>query len=97
VERVNYMPEKSEVAMLRQKSTVSQSDAELIVKFAKHMREAFDKKEIAAPMSPRASLNAARLGIARGDFKYGVTLAYINRLPATSADTAKQVMQRIFG
>lgn len=97
VERVQYMPKKNEVAMLVKKTTISNGDAEQVVEFATKMREAFDKKEVAIPMSPRATLNAARLGVARADMKYGITVAYINRLPATSGDTASSVMQRIFG
>lgn len=97
VERVNYMPQKSEVEMLCKKTTISKGDAESIVKFATQMREAFDKKDIAIPMSPRATLNAAKLGVARADMKYGVRVAYVNRLPTTSADAALSVAQRIFG
>ena len=97
VERVNYMPQKNEVDILCRKTTIGRGDAEQIVSFATKMREAFDKREVAIPMSPRSTLNAARLGVARADMKYGITCAYINRLPTTSGDTAKQVMQRIFG
>lgn len=97
VERVNYMPHKSETEILTRKTTISPADAKQVVDFATKMREAFDKKEVAIPMSPRSTLNAAKLGVARADMKYGITVAYINRLPTTSADTARQVMQRIFG
>lgn len=96
VERVNYMPAKSEVEMLTRKTSITKGDAESVVKFATMMREGFDKREVAIPMSPRSTLNAAKLGTARADMKYGITVAYINRLPETSAAVAKQAMQRIF-
>jgi cobaltochelatase CobS len=97
VEKVNYMPQKNEIEILTSKTTISPGDAKQVVDFATKMREAFDKKDVAIPMSPRSTLNAAKLGVARADMKYGITVAYINRLPATSADAARQVMQRIFG
>ena len=97
VERVNYMPAKSEIDILTRKTSITRADAEKIVKFATQMREGFDKKDIAIPMSPRSTLNAAKLGTVRADMKFGITTAYINRLPEVSAATAKQVMQRIFG
>lgn len=96
VERVNYMPQKSEVEILTRKTSVTKGDAENIVKFATLMREGFDKKDVAIPMSPRATLNAAKLGAARADMKYGIQVAYINRLPDTSAAVAKSTLQRIF-
>lgn len=97
VERVEYMPQQSEVDMLTKKTSVAKGDAELIVKFATMMRQNFDKKEVAIPMSPRATLNAAKVGVARASMMYGITVAYINRLPETSAATARSVAQRIFG
>lgn len=97
VDRVNYMPAKAEVEMITGKSKVAKADAENIVKFAGLMRDAYDKKEVSAPMSPRSTLNAAKLGVARADMRYGIKMAYINRLPDTSAAVAAGAMQRIFG
>jgi cobaltochelatase CobS len=97
VERVKYMPAASEIAILTGKTNITKQDAENVVKFATAMREGYDKRDVAIPMSPRASLNAAKLGTARADMKYGITVAYINRLPETSADVAKGVLQRLFG
>lgn len=97
VDRVNYMPAKAEVEMITGKSKVAPKDAENIVKFAGLMRDAYDKKEVSAPMSPRSTLNAAKLGVARADMRYGIRMAYINRLPETSAAVAATAMQRIFG
>jgi cobaltochelatase CobS len=97
VERVNYMPEKNEIAILTGKTTISEVDATNIVRFATKMREGFDSKNIAMPMSPRSTLNAAKLGVAKADMAYGITCAYINRLPDTSAAAARSTMQRIFG
>ena len=97
VEKVNYMPQTSEIEMLTSKTGISKKDATEIVKFATMMRESFDRHDVAIPMSPRSTLNAAKLGVARNDMKYGVTVAYINRLPNTSADAARSAAQRIFG
>lgn len=97
VERVNYMPKKDEIKMLTSKTNLVEADAAKIVDFATKMREGFDKNEVSIPMSPRSTLNAAKLGMARNDMKYGIQLAYINRLPKISGDVAKQTLQRIFG
>ncbi|WEU67327.1 DNA polymerase III subunit alpha [Xanthomonas phage JGB6] len=58
VERVNYMPAASEVNILTSKTSITKGDAENVVKFANLMRESFDKKDVAIPMSPRSTLNA---------------------------------------
>lgn len=97
VEKVNYMPQKDEIEMLVRKTGVAHEDAKRIVDFATKMREGFDRADVAIPMSPRSTLNAAKLGMARNDMSFGIKCAYVNRLPATSADAARQAMQRIFG
>lgn len=97
VEKVNYMPVKDEIEMLVRKTSIAHEDAKRIVDFATKMREGFDRADVAIPMSPRSTLNAAKLGMARNDMAFGIRCAYVNRLPATSADTARQTMQRIFG
>lgn len=97
VERVDYMPAKSEIEIITRKTSATTADAETIVKFANAMRDAYDKRDVASPMSPRSTLMAARLGAARANMKFGITVAYINRLPALSAEVARQTLNRIFG
>lgn len=97
VEKVQYMPQKDEIEMLVRKTSIAHEDAKRIVEFATKMREGFDKNDVDIPMSPRATLNAAKLGMARNDMAFGIRCAYINRLPARSADVARQTSQRVFG
>jgi cobaltochelatase CobS len=97
VEKVEYWPEAQEVAVLQGRYAVSKRDAERLVGFANKMRTAFDRKEVAIPLSPRALQNATRLGQTRNDFTWGLNRSYINRLPAQSMRFAQETMQRVFG
>lgn len=96
VHKVEYMAKTNEVSLLQAKVGLDKTTAEKMVEFAWMMRASFDKKEVASPLSPRSLQFAAKLGLARRDFRFGIENAYINRLPATSAEFAKQVMQRHF-
>lgn len=97
VMKKDYMEEKQEIALLMGKTTVAKEVAQKLVEFAKMMRNSFDRREVTNPLSPRSLQFAARLGLARSDYKYGITCAYINRLPPQSAAFATSVMQRMFG
>lgn len=96
VAKVEYMPKQNEVGILRAKVGVDQATAEKLVEFAWMMRNAYDRKEVAVPLSPRSLQFAAKLGLARSDMRWGIENSYINRLPQTSAEFAKQTMQRHF-
>lgn len=97
VERVEYWPEAQEVAVLQGRFGLRKDDAVRMVAFANRMRAAFDRREVAIPLSPRALQNATKLGQTRNDLTFGLTRAYINRLPGMSARFATEVMQRDFG
>jgi cobaltochelatase CobS len=96
-EKVNYMPKKDEIALLVAKAGVLTSDAEKLVDFATMTREAFDRKEMAIPMSPRSLLMAAKTGAAKKKFAWGIERAYLNRLPEVSRAVGEQIVQRLFG
>lgn len=97
IEKVEYMPAKQEIGILMGRTGMAQDKAEKLVQFANDMRQAFDRKDVSIPMSPRAVFNAGRLAIARSDMMFGLTRSYINRLPAISAEYATGIAQRIFG
>lgn len=97
VHKVEYMPEAQEIGIIMGKTGIDRPRAEKMVKFANMMRASFDKREVAIPMSPRAVLNATKLGMGRDNFKFGVECSYVNRLPPTSASVALGCFQRIFG
>lgn len=97
VTKVEYMPEQQEIGILIGKTGVTKSLAEKLVRFANMMRASYEKRDVAIPMSPRALINATKLGLARDSWDFGMRHAYINRLPSTSARVALETMQRIFG
>lgn len=94
---VPYMDPAAERALLIAKTGLLDKDAGRLVEYAGKMREAFDRKDVTLPISPRALLNAAKIGAMRGDFKIGLERSYIARLSETSRDSARDVAQRIFG
>ena len=97
VAKVEYMPEQQELGVLIGKTGIDKLRAEKLVRYANMMRSSYDKRDVAIPMSPRALINATKLGLARDNWEYGIKHAYVNRLPPTSARVATETFQRIFG
>lgn len=97
VSKVEYMPEAQEIGILVGKTGIDKAFAEKMVKFANMIRASYEKREVAVPISPRALINATRLGMGRDNYKFGIEQAYINRLPPASAHVAENVFQRMFG
>jgi cobaltochelatase CobS len=97
VMKVNYMPENQEIGIIMGKTSVNEEMAKKLVNYANTMRASFERRDVAIPISPRALLNATKLGLARNSWDYGFHCAYINRLPPTSAKVAADTMQRILG
>lgn len=97
VERVEYMPRAQEEAILVNQTGVMKDDAKKLVDFASQVRDAYDSKKITMTISPRTLIYAAKLGMARNDFKVGLTQSFINRLTSVDRETTLAVAQRIFG
>lgn len=93
VQKVDFMEREIEKRILMTRAPIHARDADNMIKFAETVRQ--DDK-ISLPISPRSLINAARLGVFKGDLRVGLQLAYINRLPAIERETAGQVAQRIF-
>lgn len=97
VTRVNYLPRKQEEAILI-KAGLDEEFAGKMVKFADLIRQAYESHNISQPIGPRELICAAQVGFARGgDFKAGLTKAFINKLPSISAKAAEEIVQRVFG
>jgi cobaltochelatase CobS len=96
VQKVDFMDPTIEKRILMTKCGLNSKDSDNLVKFAGLIRSEVDKNSISTPITPRSLLNAARLGIVKGDFKTGLMLAYINRLTPVEQEVAKQLSQRIF-
>lgn len=97
VQKVEYMPESQEIGILCGKTGIDKNLAKKLVDYANMMRSSYERRDVAIPMSPRALLNATRLGLARNNWKFGIECAYINRLPPTSARVALETFQRVMG
>lgn len=92
--KMDFMEASIEKRLLQTKTGLSAGDAEKMVKFANLVR---NDKQISLPISPRSLIRASQLGILKGDFRQGVMLAYLNRLPAVERETASAISQRVFG
>ena len=97
VERVEYMPKAQEEAILINQTGIMKEDAKRLVDFATQIRDAYDSKKVTMTISPRTLIYASKLGMARNDFKVGLSQSFINRLSSVDRETASAVAQRIFG
>lgn len=91
-----YMPAKLEVQVIAGQAGIPTKDAELLVDFANRVRQAFDANEMSSTISPRALINAAKLGIRRGSWRAGLNLAFINKLSKVDRAAADGLAQRVF-
>lgn len=93
----DYLPPQAEIEILLQKTGISKSYAQLLISFAGNVRKAFDNKNISDTISPRTLLFAAKLGMMHGNFKTGLTLAFLNKLNSVDRAVCLELAQRIFG
>lgn len=96
VQQVEFMESNIEKRILISKTGIGSKDAEHLIRFATAIRQEVNKSTVSTPITPRSLLNAARLGIVKGDFRIGLSLAYINRLTPVEQEVARQLAQRIF-
>lgn len=96
-EEVRYMEPSIEAAILRSKANMPAKTANQIVDFANRIRESFGEGKMSMTISPREMIAAAQLGLAFGDWKVGLDLAFINRLPRVDQKVARELVQRSFG
>ena len=97
VQKVDFMESNIEKRILISKTGIGSKDADHLIRFATAIRQEVDKGAVSTPITPRSLLNSARLGIVKGDFRVGLSLAYINRLTPVEQEVARQLAQRIFG
>ena len=97
VEQVEWMSEEQEILVVSNQAEILKEHAKKLVEFATKIRAEHDNGKISASISPRSLINAAKIGMRRGDYKAGLMLSYINRLNSVDREVCKQVAQRIFG
>jgi len=92
--KVNYMPQKMEVRILVGQSGIDGDDADRLVKLAKEIRDAYDAGKISSTISPRALVNAAKVGVRRGSLLTGFQLAFGNKLSQIDQEVCTGLAQR---
>lgn len=97
VEEVSYMEASQEIAVVAGQAGIPKEHAEQLVSFATEIRTAYASAKIGATVSPRALINAAKIGMRRASYKTGLKLAFTNRLSRVDQMVADQFAQRIFG
>ena len=91
-----YLPKSQEVSIVRGQAGVDQEDAKNIVEYARAVRD-MHPQEISLTLGPRVLINIAKIGLMKGSFLSGVTIAFANRLPAVEREAALKTAQRYFG
>lgn len=91
-----YMKKAAEELILQNKVGMHKDDATKMVEFATLVREAYDQSKISDTVSPRALINASRIGIMRSSFRQGVTLAFINKLSKVDREVVDGLASRVF-
>ena len=97
VEQKQYMKPAMEAKVLQNQARIVKEDAEKLVEFANMVREAFAACRVGSTVSPRALINAGKLGARRASFRTGLSLAFTNKLSKVDRETVDGIAQRVFG
>lgn len=93
----SYMDKKDESEILQRRVGLVKEDADKLVEFATLVRNAYDGSKISDTISPRALINAARIGLCRSSYPHGIKLAFSNKLTRVDKEVVDQLCQRVFG
>jgi cobaltochelatase CobS len=91
-----YMPKQAEEKIIRNRVGLAADDAKRMVEFATLVRTAYSDGKISDTISPRALINAGRIGVARASFRQGLSLAFINKLSSVDRKVVDDIAQRVF-
>lgn len=93
----DYLPKEKETEILTKKTGIRETEAKQLVDFAQAVRKAYGEGKLNDTISPRALINAGRIGILIGDLTQGLKLAFTNKLSSVDEEVCLQYAQRIFG
>jgi len=94
---IDYMEPKIEIMVVAGQASIDRKDAEKLVTFANQVREAFKAARMAATISPRELINAAKFAVMKGgQWRAGLTAAWGARLTRIDREVADSYAQRIF-
>lgn len=94
---LKYMHPDLEKRVLVNQAGLAVEDAEKLVNFANRVRESFDGSKISSPISPRTLIAAAEIGLRKGSFRAGISLAFASKLSRVDNQVVDGLAQRIFG
>lgn len=97
VEEVEYMAKDQETLIIMNQAGIIKEDATAMVEFVTEVRKNYASGRIGNTMSPRAAINASKLGLRKGDWRAGISLAFSNRLSRVDKEVVNGLAQRIFG
>lgn len=92
-----YMAKELEAQIVEHQGGIGKKDAIKLVDFATKVRESFQANKISNTISPRTLINAARIGVRRGNMRTGIALSYGNKLNKVDREVVDGIAQRIFG
>lgn len=95
VEEVRYPERAVEISIIVGQGQIPAELAEKLVSFGNMIREAFTNGKLGAPVSPRALINAAKIGKRLGSLTQGLNCSYINRLTRVDQEVARETLKRI--
>lgn len=94
---VKYMKAPLETQVLINQASIDKADAEKLVDFANRVRESYDGNKISSPISPRTLIASAQIGLRKGSYRAGISLAFANKLNRVDREVVDGLAQRIFG
>lgn len=97
VAKVDYPPEKQEIAMIAAATGLNEADAGKIRRFADEIRTKAFPNNVSLTIGPRVAINIARIGMMKADFVEGAMYAYCNRLPEAEKAAAEGIAKRVLG
>lgn len=93
----HYMKADHEIQIIASQASIAKGDSKKLVDFATKVREAFGSAKISNTISPRALINAAKIGVRRGNLRTGIALSFGNKLNKVDREVVDGIAQRIFG
>ena len=94
---VGYMSAAQETAVIAAQGGIMEADAKKLVDFGEHVRLAYAKGDIGMTISPRELIRAAQLArVLGGEFRQGLSLAFMNRLNSVDRKAVNDFAQRVF-
>ena len=94
---VKYMLPELEEKILVNQAGIAVADAQKLVEFANRVRENYDGNKISSPISPRTLIAAAQIGLRKGKYRTGISLAFANKLNKVDKEVVDGLAQRVFG